>query len=274
MKIRALLASSLLLVGCAELIPAPTTAIVPASPPALVPPPAPLMMEPPPALPSMPPPAADARMPTPPTAVDSKREAPAAQLYHAKPDDPEAVEFGMINQVKTPVVPRPKPSGDDPLSAKANVWGEAIDGARGPGAGPGAGSGSGTGPTGGTNRKRPPQIRMGAASVTGSLPPEVIRGIVSKNLARLRLCYEGGLKVTPTLYGGIRVRFAIGRDGATTVATNGGSDLYVIGKDGAPTSALPNKMVDCVVKAFKDLKYPAPDGGVVMVVYPIEFQPE
>ena len=227
MTIRTLLAYSLLLAGCAESIPAPTTLIVPASPPAPVPPPAPVRMEPPPAptpiaspaLPSVPPPAASASVPPPPVAGNRKHEEPAAQLYTVKPGDPGAVEFGMISQVKTP------------------------------------------------------QIKTGAPSVSGRLPPEVIQGIVSKNLGRFRLCYQDGLKVTPTLFGRISVRFVIGKDGATTAAKNGGSDLVVIGKDGAPTAAPPNTMVDCVVKAFKDLKYPAPDGGVVLVVYPIMFSP-
>jgi hypothetical protein len=42
---------------------------------------------------------------------------------------------------------------------------------------------------------------------------------------------------------------------------NGGSDL--------PDSSV----VSCVISAFYGLSFPAPDGGIVSVVYPISFTP-
>ena len=40
---------------------------------------------------------------------------------------------------------------------------------------------------------------MGATSVSGRLPPEVIQRIVRQNFGRFRLCYENGLRSNPNL---------------------------------------------------------------------------
>ncbi len=61
--------------------------------------------------------------------------------------------------------------------------------------------------------------------------------------------------------GRVTVRFVIGRDGAVSNVSNGGSDL--------PDS----NVVNCVVKAFYGLSFPKPEGGIVTVQYPIMLQP-
>lgn len=104
---------------------------------------------------------------------------------------------------------------------------------------------------------RGPRIRMGATSVSGRLPPEVIQRIVRQNFGRFRLCYENGLRNNPNLQGRVGVRFVIGRDGAVSNVGNGGSDL----PDGS--------VVSCVVRAFQGLTFPQPEGGIVTVVYPV-----
>ena len=106
-----------------------------------------------------------------------------------------------------------------------------------------------------------PEVRMGASSVSGKLPPEVIQRIVRQNFGRFRMCYENGLKNNPTLAGRVAVRFVIGRDGGVASVGNGGSDL--------PDAAV----VNCVVRSFSGLSFPAPDGGIVTVTYPISFSP-
>lgn len=108
---------------------------------------------------------------------------------------------------------------------------------------------------------RAPKVRMGAVSVTGRLPPEVIQRIVRQNFGRFRLCYENGLRNNPNLQGRVGVRFVIGRDGAVTNVSNGGSDM----PDGG--------VVRCVVRAFNGLSFPQPEAGIVSVVYPIMFSP-
>jgi hypothetical protein len=99
--------------------------------------------------------------------------------------------------------------------------------------------------------------------VQGRLPPEIVQRVVRQNEGRFRACYQGGLRTNPALAGRITVRFAIDRTGAVPVASDdGGSDL----DDG--------EVRRCVISAFRQLSFPAPEGGVVMVVYPIAFSPE
>ena len=103
--------------------------------------------------------------------------------------------------------------------------------------------------------------RFGGYSVSGRLPPEVIQRIVRQNFGRFRACYEDGLRTNPSLQGRVTVRFVIGRDGAVSNASDGGSDLPDAG------------VVACVVRAFRGLSFPQPEGGIVTVTYPITFSP-
>ena len=124
---------------------------------------------------------------------------------------------------------------------------------------------SGTGRLGGVHRTRAPRVWTwgwdGAPMVVGRLPPDAIRRIIRQNFGRFRLCYEKGLRENPSLAGRVTVRFVIGRDGAVSTASNGGSDFT----DPA--------VVSCVVRAFYGLSFPQPEGGIVTVTYPIVFSP-
>jgi hypothetical protein len=214
----------------------------------------------------------------------------------------DAAEFGMIGLLNSgaggdpnaPTAPwgRDDSLGNDPLSARGNMWGNDIGEAfgagglglsgigeggggrgegiglgsigtigHGAGTGTGQGFGSGHGRLGGSHRTKPPQVRMGATQVSGRLPPEVIQRIVRQNFGRFRLCYENGLRNNPNLTGRVSVRFVIGRDGAVSQVANGGSDM----PDGG--------VVGCVVRAFYGLSFPQPEGGIVTVTYPIMFSP-
>jgi hypothetical protein len=102
----------------------------------------------------------------------------------------------------------------------------------------------------------------GPISTNGHLPAEVIQRIVRQNAGRSRFCYEQGLRGNPTLTGRVTVKFLIARDGSVGFASDGGSDL----PDASVTS--------CVVRSFSNLSFPAPDNGVVTVVYPLTFSPE
>jgi Ca-activated chloride channel family protein len=180
-----------------------------------------------------------------------------------------------------------EPSGSAGLEARGNLWGQdglglsgvgEGGGGRGEGIGlgsagslghalePGSGQGFGSGHSSsmsarGSHRADVPQVRMGATSVSGRLPPEVIQRIVRQNFGRFRLCYEGGLRANPNLAGRVAVRFIIGRDGAVSGVSNSGSDL--------PDASV----VACVVRSFMGLSFPTPEGGVVTVTYPILFSP-
>jgi len=214
----------------------------------------------------------------------------------------EAAEFGMIGLLNTgaggdpnaPTAPwgRETSLGNDPLSARGNMWGDSIGDAfgagglglsgigeggggrgegiglgsigtigHGAGTGSGQGFGSGHGRLGGTHKTRAPKLRVGATQVNGRLPPEVIQRIVRQNYGRFRLCYENGLRTNPNLQGRVAVRFVIGRDGAVSNVSNGGSDL--------PDASV----IQCVIRAYYGLSFPQPEGGIVTVVYPIMFSP-
>lgn len=132
----------------------------------------------------------------------------------------------------------------------------------GPGAGTGTGQGfgSGSGRLSGKSGTKPPSVRMGATSVSGRLPPEVIQRIVRQNFGRFRLCYENGLRNHPDLAGKVTVSFTIKNDGSVSdVKTQ--TDMG----DAAVSS--------CVGKAFWGLSFPQPEGGVVKVTYPVMFSP-
>ena len=201
---------------------------------------------------------------------------------------------GAAGDPNAPTAPwgRDTSSGMDDVSARGNMWGDEIGDAfgsgglglsgigeggggrgegiglgnigtlgHGAGTGSGQGFGAGHGRLGGSHKTKAPSVRMGATTVNGRLPPEVIQRIVRQNFGRFRMCYEQGLSRNPNLEGRVGVRFVIGRDGAVSTAGNGGSDL--------PDQTV----VSCVVSAFYGLSFPQPEGGIVTVVYPIMFSP-
>jgi hypothetical protein len=104
-------------------------------------------------------------------------------------------------------------------------------------------------------------VRQGAVTVNGRLPPEVIQRIVRQNFGRFRLCYQEGVRKNPSLQGRVAVKYTIGHDGSVTQTQDGGSDMP------------DQNVVQCVVRAFGNLSYPQPEGGIVTVVFPLIFSP-
>ncbi|HEY3817605.1 MAG TPA: DUF2330 domain-containing protein [Polyangiaceae bacterium] len=70
-----------------------------------------------------------------------------------------------------------------------------------------------------------PSLREGTVSVTGGLPPEVVRRVVRQNFGRFRLCYENGLRKNPALAGRAAMTFAITPKGDVGKTATDGSDL-------------------------------------------------
>lgn len=228
----------------------------------------------------------------------------------AKPEDAtlsrdkaltEAANWGIIgmlpgftNDPSAPTVPWGTTlNGSDDLSKIGHLFGRSIDDAMGTGgwglSGPGEGGGGfaqsigigdfgvlgiGTGGTGGSGigssrdrlmgkhvvKVRGP--RYGIPQTNGHLPPEVIQRIVRQNEGRYRFCYQQALKTNPELEGRVTVKFLIARDGSVAFSADGGSDIPDPG------------VRQCVVSSFTQLSFPAPDSGVVTVVYPIVFSPQ
>lgn len=112
----------------------------------------------------------------------------------------------------------------------------------------------------------------------GRLAAAEIQIVVRASFGKLRSCYEAGLKRDPNLQGRVVVRFVIGRDGK--VAAAGAATSEPIPSDAVSTpssSALPlmpdKDVVACVVRGFEMLTFPKPEGGIITVVYPINFSP-
>jgi hypothetical protein len=129
----------------------------------------------------------------------------------------------------------------------------------GQGFGPGNGSSSFVGGRG--HKTSAPRMTIGSTVISGRIPAEVIQRIVRQNFGRFRLCYENGMRNNPSLAGRVSVAFVIGRDGAVSSVQNGGSDMPDAG------------VVSCVVRSFYGLSFPAPEGGIVTVTYPLLFSP-
>ncbi len=213
----------------------------------------------------------------------------------------EARDYGIISLLNSGLLGDPAAPtavfgadiavGSDAVSAQGNLWGDDLGRALGAGglalsdAGDGGGGrtdsiglreigtighdgngepgmGFDRGRPSGSHRTSAPRLRMGQVNVSGRLPPQTIQRVVRQNFARLRSCYEHGLLSNPGLTGRVGVRFVIGRDGAVANVANVGSDL--------PDP----KVIDCVSRAFYDITFPKPEGGVVSVTYPIVFQPD
>jgi hypothetical protein len=93
------------------------------------------------------------------------------------------------------------------------------------------------------------------------LPPIEIQKVVRAGFGSVRGCYEQGLARNRSLTGRVTVRFVIGSDGSVKTTSDGGSDL-------------PDPdVIQCVFDAFRALKFPKPEGGIVTVVYPIQLAP-
>ena len=106
---------------------------------------------------------------------------------------------------------------------------------------------------GGTN------VVEGTLKVTGRLPPEVVRRILRQSVARFRHCYDEGLRRTPNLAGRVAVRFVIGRDGKVTQAADAGSTIS------------DTQVAGCVAAAITGIAFPAPEGGIAIALYPLDF---
>jgi hypothetical protein len=183
--------------------------------------------------------------------------------------------------------------GEDPLTAKGNIFGEGLGDAFGAGGlglvgtgtggggagsgtiglgsigtiGHGAGTGTGSGFGSGMGRlasaRTPaPQVTVGTATVGPALDADIVKRIVRRNINRLRYCYEKALVSKPALAGKVTVKFTIKKDGSVTGAASSGSDL-------------PDKdVIACVVNTFAQLSFPEPHNGVpVIVTYPMAFKP-
>ena len=104
-------------------------------------------------------------------------------------------------------------------------------------------------------------IREGAITVSGRLAPEVVQRSARRHFDELRACYDVALRDDPTLSGKVSIKLVIGATGKVVSSADAGSEIR------AP------EVAQCVAKRFAEITFPAPDGGVVTVVYRLVFEP-
>jgi len=115
-----------------------------------------------------------------------------------------------------------------------------------------------------TDKTPPPEptAKSSPEVMKGRLPPEEIQKVVRANFDKLRGCYDEALKKDAKLAGKLVIKFVIKTDGTTEgVAKDEGTTIA----DAA--------MVECSLSAIKGIQFPRPEGGIVTVVYPIEYSP-
>jgi tetratricopeptide (TPR) repeat protein len=131
-----------------------------------------------------------------------------------------------------------------------------------PSAAPGGSSqgfGSGHGRLSGSHSVAAPAVRAGATEVSGRIAPEMIQRVVRQKFGAMRACYEAGLARNPTLAGRVSIKFIVDRTGHVAQADMNGSSL------------LDAQVNACIVREFRGLQFPAPEGGNITVMYPLTF---
>jgi len=104
-------------------------------------------------------------------------------------------------------------------------------------------------------------IGVSLRSFTGAIPSEAILGTARRNMARLRICYDAGLRRNPLLRGKVGIALTIDNDGRVTRAERFGSDLPDAG------------VMACVTHAHRLQPFPRPDTGVIRAELQIVFAP-
>ena|GEM_PF-5321066 len=102
-------------------------------------------------------------------------------------------------------------------------------------------------------------VQISNPIILGGLEQSQLETVVSKGRAQFRYCYEKAWSQNPTLRGKIDVKFVISQDGSVSKAAIHSSDMD-------------NAVVErCVVRVFKNFRFPKPDGGIVIVRYSLFF---
>jgi hypothetical protein len=98
------------------------------------------------------------------------------------------------------------------------------------------------------------------ASSSGHLAPEKIRDVMRRQQASVSDCFDAHLERHPAFQGKVTLLFVIEADGRV-------SDTSVVQSDFADC-----EVTQCLCAHFAGLSFPPPEGGAVMVQYPISVE--
>lgn len=106
----------------------------------------------------------------------------------------------------------------------------------------------------------------GTSLAEGSLEKEAIQAVLRGGTTGVSSCYEAGLATDPALQGKVVLGWTVAADGRVKAARVVQADY------GSPSStAVQGQLERCLVKAISALRFPAPTGGAVEVLYPFAF---
>lgn len=112
----------------------------------------------------------------------------------------------------------------------------------------------------GAGKPKAIKMREAGTTVTGRLPPEVIKRIVRANFPRFRMCYEALRRTDPSAAGTVSTAFVIDETGAVASAKTDAGTIT------------DKTMRSCAQGIFRTMSFPEPEGGKVSVTYPIDFR--
>ena len=95
-------------------------------------------------------------------------------------------------------------------------------------------------------------------SPLGSLDKSIIDDKIKEVLPDVKACYSEGLIAKPDLTGRVVIKMVIGKDGVVSSAES----------NPEKTSLDSPEVVECITSTVKQLVFPPPNGGVVIVSYP------
>jgi hypothetical protein len=167
----------------------------------------------------------------------------------------------MVALLHSAAAPSADPDGGEREAFLEGLGSIEMDGGTGLGPVGTLGHGPGYGGIGG-NTVHVPSVRQGVTTVNGRLAPEVVQRVIRRSFGRFRACYEKGLSSNPNLAGKVVTKFVIDPKGNVSSAARD-----------AATTITDATVVSCVTSTFSSLSFPEPEGGIVVVTYPMIFAP-
>jgi hypothetical protein len=125
------------------------------------------------------------------------------------------------------------------------------------------GRGYGEGPRCWCPRVQGPRVRLAPSDVRGSLPREVVRRVIVRNLGQVEHCYEQGLAANPTAAGRVVVSFVVNASGDVMVSQEASNDVT------------PRSVGECIAHAVRRWQFPSlAPGTLCAITTPFVLTPE